>query len=345
MRLVSSLGVLALLGLSCAAREGRSTTPSGSTTRESRETRAAEDPVVRADAATDASGPTDASSPSSDAEARPTADATAPRAALDASRVAVAPPRPLEYTREITEADLVGRSLVELAILRNVIYARHGHRFYRPWLTQYFSSQPWYRPTRIVADSELTELERRNAATVGRFDGGLDRAALDRLVEALRRREREGELLDGDPQEAALLSRRLGTRITVAASPAGASRSAMQAFTDPNFGAGEEDPIQNVESLNSLLSRQMLSELSTRDLWILRNMVYAARGRAVRGTVLRRYFENANWYQPDPAYNDARLRRVDRQNLRLIQSVEAERGGPTNGRDEDEADQMMLEGA
>src|SRR5262245_25089010 len=54
--------------------------------------------------------------------------------------------RPFYYTREITQQDLDGRSLRELTLMRNTIYARAGNRFRKKWLNDYFSAQPWYHP-------------------------------------------------------------------------------------------------------------------------------------------------------------------------------------------------------
>lgn len=46
--------------------------------------------------------------------------------------------------REITEADLAGKSLAELRIARNEIFARHGRQFKDHMLNQWFYSKTWY---------------------------------------------------------------------------------------------------------------------------------------------------------------------------------------------------------
>ena len=43
-------------------------------------------------------------------------------------------------------ADLHGKSAIELDLMRNEVYARHGYIFGRPDLQEYFGGQPWYRP-------------------------------------------------------------------------------------------------------------------------------------------------------------------------------------------------------
>src|SRR5437762_3233786 len=64
--------------------------------------------------------------------------------------------RPLYYERLITAADLEGRSLRELSLMRNTIYARAGNPFRKKWLRDYFTSQPWYHPATRTDPSKLT---------------------------------------------------------------------------------------------------------------------------------------------------------------------------------------------
>ncbi len=233
--------------------------------------------------------------------------------------------RELSFDRAITAADLQGRSLRELAIMRNMPYARHGHRFRRPWLSAHFATYEWYHPTHTVADSELTAVELANARTVAQYDLTLTNEALLQMKATLLDRDQRQMLVNGDDVEAVLLSTRLGTHIE------------LQHY----WGTPDSSPLDNVERLEQLIPREELLQMSQRDLWLLRNMIYGYRGRPFRSVSLRNQFEGADWYHPNDHYNDSALRRIDRQNIRLIQSVEAEIGGPTNARDEDQ----MFQGA
>jgi hypothetical protein len=304
---------VALLSLSCSGRESREEPPSShavtQTSGRERGTAVATTQASEHDAAASAEGP------------RETDAALAAQGASDAGVA----PRPLYYDREITEEDLRGRSLRELALLRNTPYARRGHTFRRPWLNDYFRSQAWYRPQRVVQESELSELDRRNARFVGQFDTSLPRATLEQMAQALVERDQRNALRDEDAVESVLLSQRLGRHIAL-------SRAS----------ASDTSPLADPSRLDTLVSREELLALSPRDIWFLRNTIYARRGRPFRTSLLREYFASMEWYRPDPAYNDARLRRVDRQNLRLIQSIEAEFGGPTNASNEAEREQSAL---
>ena len=41
------------------------------------------------------------------------------------------------------------------------------------------------------------------------------------------------------------------------------------------------------------------------------------------------YFPH-HWYKPDPAYKDSRLTKIDKENIKLVQSVEESMGGAIN---------------
>ena len=234
------------------------------------------------------------------------------------------PTRANAYVRKpYSPDDLRGRTLRELALLRNMPYARHGQRFRRPWLASYFSEQSWYHASHFVQSSELSALERQNADAVAHYDVALERADLVRMRDALLQRQTEHHLRPEDNVEAMLLSTRLGERI----------RGEGITAVDPQV-----TPLEDPSRLDTLLTLDMLRVLSPRDLRILRNMVRARHGATFHAPSLIDYFEPAEWYHPDPAYNDARLTRVDRQNLRLIQTVEAEIGGPITERQIQEED-------
>jgi len=109
--------------------------------------------------------------------------------------------------------------------------------------------------------------------------------------------------------EAGLLSRALG-------------------LPEPFPPEGDTTPLDDPKLLEEPITVKQLADLSPRDLRILRNMVYARCGRPFRSRVLQEYFGRLEWYRPDPAYTDARLTRLDHQNIRVIQGVEAELGGP-----------------
>jgi len=89
-------------------------------------------------------------------------------------RVALAPgDMELFENKLITEQMLRGLSLHELRLLRNEIYARHGHIFKTPWLDQYFGGQAWYDPKQEFKDEELTGADKSNVETIVAYEAKL----------------------------------------------------------------------------------------------------------------------------------------------------------------------------
>jgi hypothetical protein len=70
----------------------------------------------------------------------------------------------------VTDADLNDKTLEELRIMRNEIFARHGHTFKSEELKNHFNSQPWYKSTVADATSQLTETEKKNTDFIKRFE-------------------------------------------------------------------------------------------------------------------------------------------------------------------------------
>lgn len=72
-------------------------------------------------------------------------------------------------SRIIAEPDLDGFSEIELDLLRNAIFARHGRRFKDAELQTYFDRQSWYRPVyepEGFPDNLLNDTEKQNAQFV-----------------------------------------------------------------------------------------------------------------------------------------------------------------------------------
>ena len=77
---------------------------------------------------------------------------------------------PFFMLREVTKADLQGKSCDQLDLMRNEVYARHGSKFTREDLRNYFMQQPWYRPEIDRDDSfedrYFTETQKKNVEII-----------------------------------------------------------------------------------------------------------------------------------------------------------------------------------
>src|SRR5437868_13256443 len=58
---------------------------------------------------------------------------------------------------------LEDKSLRELAIMRNTVFARYGWSgFRKPWLREYFEKQPWFKPNPDFSYKLLSKADRQN---------------------------------------------------------------------------------------------------------------------------------------------------------------------------------------
>lgn len=211
--------------------------------------------------------------------------------------------RPLYYDRLITNDDLRDRTLRELTLMRNTIYARAGNPFRKKWLNDYFSALPWYHPLDAIDQSKVTALDRKNAEIIANYDGAISRPEL------LARRE-EWKAKADTPEgkiEMRLLSMRLG-----------------------EWSGSDDDPtpLEDPTLLDKQITVDQLSDFSRRDLRLVRNLIYARRGRPFKSALLQTYFGALSWYKPDPKYTDARLTALDKRNINVVLSVENQLGGP-----------------
>jgi hypothetical protein len=234
-------------------------------------------------------------------------------------------PRPLYYERALTSKDLDGRTLRELALMRNTIYARAGHQFRKKWLRDYFTAQPWYKPLAKDDGTKVTALDRANAARIAQAEEGQKRPELKKRRDDILAHQRAGKATADEEIELGLLNTRLGQWVAAAAEakpPADVS------------------PLEDPSQLDHLITVDQLSNLSRRDLRILRNTIYARHGRRFKSKLLQEYFDTMEWYKPDPAFAENKLTKVDVTNIRLVKSVEDTLGGSLTEDEQRAADNM-----
>jgi hypothetical protein len=73
-------------------------------------------------------------------------------------------------TKVIAPSLLEGLFLEDASKLRNEIYARHGKVFKEKWLQKYFSSFDWYKPDPHFSEKSLSQIERKNVATIQAYE-------------------------------------------------------------------------------------------------------------------------------------------------------------------------------
>jgi YARHG domain len=239
--------------------------------------------------------------------------------------VASAGDRPFYYERALTSADLEGRTLRELALMRNTIYARAGHQFRKKWLHDYFAAQPWYKPLAKDDNSKVTARDRANAVLIAQAEEGQKRDDMKKRRDDILARQRASKATPEDDVELSILNTRLGQWV------------AAEADAKP---PADVSPLEDPSQLDHVITVEQLSNLSRRDLRLLRNTIYARHGRQFKSKLLQAYFDDMAWYKRNPAFTDKDLSKIDNTNVRLIKSVEDTLGGPMS-EDEQRAEESM----
>jgi YARHG domain len=73
-------------------------------------------------------------------------------------------------SKPVTRGLLEGLFLEDVSQMRQEIYARRGKVFKEPWLQKYFASFDWYTPDPNFTDESLSEVEKKNIATIAAYE-------------------------------------------------------------------------------------------------------------------------------------------------------------------------------
>lgn len=75
-----------------------------------------------------------------------------------------------EQQKAYSEQEIQNKSLDELRILRNEIFARHGYIFKSDDLQNHFSEFDWYKPTKTDVNQFLTETDKANIELITKLE-------------------------------------------------------------------------------------------------------------------------------------------------------------------------------
>ena len=226
--------------------------------------------------------------------------------------------RALYVAKPLTSAELSSRSLRELTLMRNWIYARRGNEFRRAWLRDFFVKQKWYAPNQMMflsgawrgeSEDQPEDWARddKNAELIAEYESNLTTEQLVAMRDAVRARMKTVKESNADDLiDLKLISVRLGGWAGEGEPPAGLN------------------PLENPKRLDGLLKLTDLDDLSPRDLKLLRNTIFARKGRPFETPLVKGHFKTVQWYVADAKYSDKLLTDVDKKNVKLIQSLERE---------------------
>ena len=252
--------------------------------------------------------------------------------------------------QRVTRAQLKEVELWELKLLRGLVFGRHGRVFKDRDIQLYLKEQPWYKPNPNFSNSKLNETERANLDLIREFEAarhdqiepgdlrwwqsrpmteeklGTHSAAewliLRAEVEAVR-----GKRFDDDPWLQQYFEERYWYK------------------PDPNYDARALTPTErkNLATIDAaqrkqrraavspgdmehfekrLVTEEMLKGLSLHELRLLRNEVYARRGRQFRTAWLAQHFWSQPWYEAREDNSEPELTETEKKNIETIVAYE-----------------------
>jgi len=248
----------------------------------------------------------------------------------------------LWQTAEIPDDKLYVNSPSDWRVMIAEVEAIHGKRFDdEPWLQKYFEERYWYKANANYNPTILNEFERKN---------------LEKL-NAKRNEDRKVAIAVGDMDkfQNVLLTEDLLKGLTM--NDLRFIRNEFWArrgrkFVTPGFRAifewqdwykplkdqtkvklnpTEEQNVKLIEREEAKLreklstepiTNEMVDGLFVEDLRVLRNEIYARRGRVFKDVNLQKYFAAQPWYQPNPEFKDDMLTETESKNLAIIKEVE-----------------------
>jgi len=84
----------------------------------------------------------------------------------------------------LTEDKFAGLSILELRILREEFYARHGKTFDAPGIREYFAWRDWYKPAKDQKTVKLNKIEQQNVDLIAAYESKIrERLATEPLQE------------------------------------------------------------------------------------------------------------------------------------------------------------------
>ncbi len=242
----------------------------------------------------------------------------------------------------ITDDDLRTYTGAELRILIAEIEAIHGKTFpSEEWLQKYFDERYWYKKNPSYSASVLTDINRKNiekliaeknkgrntAISIGDMDNFQNAPITENQLAGLTMLElriirEEFWARRGKKFDAPGIQQYFEWRDWY--KPAKNQKSVkLNKTEEQNIAVIEGYEAKMRERLSTeALQEDTLGELFTEDLRVLRNEIYARRGRIFKDQKLQEYFAAQAWYKPNPDFKDEMLTDIESENLKKIKAAE-----------------------
>ena len=242
----------------------------------------------------------------------------------------------------IPEDKIYAATAAEWRVLIAEIEAIHGKNFAEEsWLQKYFEERYWYKSNPNYSPAALSEIERKNLEAlmkkreserkVAVSPGDMDKFQNAPLTEELLKGATLNELRVMRNEFWARRGKRFSTPGYRAFFEWQDWYAPVKDQTKVKLSPIEEQNVKLIESIEAKqrekiatepVTTQMFDGLFTEDLRILRNEIYARRGKVFKTKDLNDYFVEQAWYKPDANFTDEMLTEIERKNLAVIKEAE-----------------------
>lgn len=250
----------------------------------------------------------------------------------------------------IAPADLSGLEIYDLKLMRGIVFGKHGRVFKDPDIRRFLESRTWYKAELNFQNSSLNDTERANLDVIR-----IAEAKSHETVEPGDMRLYQTRALTRKK-----LGTHTNAEWTVLASEIEAIHGKrfddtpwLQQYFDERYwyhAADKYDPkglsdverknLQLIDTIrkqqrrvalapgdmelfeNKLVTEAMLRGLSLHELRLLRNEIYARRGRIFKTLWIQQYFGSQMWYDPKEDFKDEDVTGTDKTNIETIVALE-----------------------
>ena len=250
----------------------------------------------------------------------------------------------------IVPADLGGLEIYDLKLVRGIVFGKHGRVFKDPDIRRFLESRTWYKADSNFQNSSLNDTERANLDVI-RIAEAKSHESVEpgdmRLYQtkALTRKKLgthtnaewtvlaseieaiHGKRFDDTPWLQQYFDERYWYRAADKYDPKGLSdieRKNLQLIDTIRkqqrrvaLAPGDMELFEN-----KLVTEAMLRGLSLHELRLLRNEIYARRGRIFKTLWIQQYFGGQMWYDPKEDFKDEDVTGTDKTNIETIVALE-----------------------
>ncbi len=241
-------------------------------------------------------------------------------------------------------------SLKELSLLRGIVFGKHGRIFREQDIQNYLYSRDWYQVNDEFKNTVLNDTERRNIDLIReaeskkhtKVEPGDLRFYRDRLITRdllgkhslaelhIMRAEIEaihGKRFDDEPTLQTYFEERYWYAPVDKYDPQTLNENERKNMALMATATKEQRNLKLAPGdmsyfQNRPLSEELLKGLSLHELRILRNEIYARRGRLFRTPWLSDYFYSQEWYKPMDDFGEPELSATEKKNIETIVAYE-----------------------